>query len=166
LLGSCIITPGLVLIRRHAFEDTGGFDEAHFMRGHEDYALWIRMATQGSFIYSPETLVSYRRHANQATRQRQYEMRMARAKLHGLMAIRDAVQTKGDNEVSRLFAWLLVESHIVAAWAARQMGDYNDARRIAAAAFAMQPFSARTWRALAAALMSASPRSTLSHHAA
>ncbi len=51
------------------------------MRGHEDYALWLRLATQGSFIYSPDTLVSYRRHNQQATKQKHYEMHMARAKL-------------------------------------------------------------------------------------
>jgi glycosyltransferase involved in cell wall biosynthesis len=72
-----------------------GFDETPLMRGHEGYALWLRLATQGSFIYSPDTLVSYRWHNQQATRQKHYEMHMACAKLNGLMAIRDVMRAAG-----------------------------------------------------------------------
>ena len=152
LLGPCIITPGLVLLRRRAFDVTGGFDETPMMRGHEDYALWLRLAAQGSFIYSPDTLVSYRRHNQQATRQKHYEMHMARAKLNGLMAIREVMRASRDDGLKRLFAWVLGESHVVAAWAARQTGDHAEARRIAAAALALRPTSVRAWYALAAAL--------------
>jgi glycosyltransferase involved in cell wall biosynthesis len=152
LLGPCIITPGLVLLRRSAFDEAGGFDEAPLMRGHEDYALWLRLATQGSFVYSPDTLVSYRRHNQQATRQKNYEMHMARAKLHGVMAIRDVMQASRDNDLKRLFAWILGESHVVAAWAVRRIGDHAEARRIAAAALALRPTSGRAWYALGAAL--------------
>jgi glycosyltransferase involved in cell wall biosynthesis len=152
LLGSCIVTPGLVLLRRGAFDVSGGFDETPSMRGHEDYALWLRLATQGSFIYSPDTLVSYRRHDQQATRQKHYEMHMARAKLNAVMAIRDTVQACRNEDVKRLFAWILVESHVIAAWAARQTGNHAEARRIATAALALQPTSVRAWQALGAAL--------------
>lgn len=160
LLGPCIITPGLVLLRRAAFEATGGFDEAPMMRGHEDYALWMRLATRGSFVYSPETLVSYRRHAGQATRQSLYEMQMARAKLRGLLGIRDAIAAQRDNDLKRLYAWLLAESHVIAAWAARRMGDARDARQLAARAVALRPCSARAWRALASALIPNRPAKT------
>lgn len=152
LLGCCIITPGLVLLRRHAFNASGGFDEAPLMRGHEDYALWLRLATQGSFIYSPDTLVSYRRHNQQATRQKHYEMHMARAKLNAVMAIRDVMRASQDEDVKRLFAWILVESHVMAAWAVRQIGDHADSCRIAAAGLALRPTSIRAWHALGAAL--------------
>ncbi len=151
LLGCCIITPGLVLLRRHAFDASGGFDEAPLMRGHEDYALWLRLATQGSFVYSPDTLVSYRRHKQQATRQKHYEMHMARAKLNAVMAIRDVMETSEDRDVKRLFAWVLVESHAMAAWAVRQIGDHADSRRIAAAGVALRPTSIRAWHSLGAA---------------
>ena len=152
LLGPCIITPGLVLLRRRAFDTTSGFDETPLMRGHEDYALWLRLATQGSFVYSPDTLVSYRRHNQQATKQNNYEMHMARAKLHGVMAIRDAMRASRDNDLKRLFAWVLSESHVVAAWAVRQIGDHAEARSIAAATLALRPTSGRAWYALGAAL--------------
>lgn len=157
LLGPCIITPGLVLLRREAYEASGGFDEAQFMRGHEDYALWMRLATRGAFVYTPETLVSYRRHARQATRQSLYELQMARAKVHGLMAIREAIRARGDGDLERLYAWLLADSHVIASWAARQMGDGRDARRLAARALAMQPLSVRAWRAWLSALVPRPP---------
>jgi glycosyltransferase involved in cell wall biosynthesis len=152
LLGPCIVTPGLVLMHRQAFEASGGFDEAPLMRGHEDYDLWLRLATQGSFIYSPDTLVSYRRHGQQATRQKHYDMHMARAKLSGLLAIRDAMQASKNEDLKRLFACVLEETQISAAWAARQAGDHAEARNIAAAAAALRPTSMRAWIALAAAL--------------
>ena len=152
LLGPCIVTPGLVLLRRHAFDASGGFDESSLMRGHEDYAFWLRLATQGPFIYSPDTLVSYRRHEHQASKRKHYEMRMARAKLSAMMAIRDAVQTCGNKDLKRLYAWVLKASHISAAWAMRQTGDVAEARRIAAAALVQRPTSLRAWYALGAAL--------------
>lgn len=152
LLGPCIVTPGLVLLRRHAFDASGGFDEATLMRGHEDYALWLRLATQGSFIYSPDTLVSYRRHNQQGTKQKHYEKRMAHARLHAMMAIRDAVRASGNKGLKRLFAWVLEESQISAAWAMRQTGDGAEARRIAVTALAQRPTSLRAWYALGAAL--------------
>ncbi len=152
LLGPCIVTPGLVLLRRCAFNETGGFDESPLMRGHEDYALWLRLATQGSFIYSPDTLVCYRRHNQQATRQQHYEMHMARAKLNGLMAIRDAIQASQGKDLKRLFEWVLGESYVIAAWTVRQTGDHAEARRIAATALILRPTSMRAWYALGAAL--------------
>jgi glycosyltransferase involved in cell wall biosynthesis len=152
LLGPCIITPGLVLLLRHAFDICGGFDETPLLRGHEDYALWLRLATQGAFIYSPETLVSYRRHNQQGSKQKHYEMRMARAKLHSLMAISDDIRTSRDEDVKHLFSWIMAESHVIAAWAMRQTGDYAESRRIATAALSMQPTSAAAWLALIAAL--------------
>jgi len=152
LLRNCIITPGLVLLRRHAFDAAGGFDEAPLMRGHEDYGLWLRLATQGSFLYSPDTLVSYRRHNQQATRKKHYEMRKARAKLKSIMAIRDVIGARRDKDLKRLYAWVLGESHVNAAWSMRQLGDHAEARRIAAAGLALRPTSVSAWHALGAAL--------------
>jgi hypothetical protein len=122
------------------------------MRGHEDFNLWLRLATQGSFIYSPETLVSYRRHGQQATGKKHYEMRMSRAKLNAVIAVRDQINSTQDNDLKRIFSWVLTESHISAAWAMRQTGNYAEARRIAMATLKLQPTSARAWYALVASL--------------
>ncbi len=152
LMGSRIVTPSLVLVRRQAFTAAGGFDESAVMRGHEDSALWLCLAMLGSILYSPETLVSYRRHSSQATRQPHYELRMARARLRGLLGIRDAVLASEDANVKGLFRWILGESRLSAAWAARQMGDPAEARQLAAAALAHRPMSLRAWRTLVAAM--------------
>ena len=152
LLGPCIITPGLVLLRRHAFDMTSGFDETSLMRGHEDYAFWLRLATQGAFIYSSDTLVSYRRHDQQVTKHKHYEMRMSRAKLNAVIAVREQIEAGQDANLKQIFAWVLTESHISAAWAMRQMGNYAEARSIAKAALAIQPTSAAAWHALIASM--------------
>lgn len=152
LLGPCIVTPGLVLLRRQAFNASEGFDEAPLMRGHEDYALWLRLATQGSFIYSPDTLVSYRWHAQQATKQKQYEFQMSQAKLKAVLAILDIMRASKNADLKRLFAWVLEETHISAVWALRQTGKHADARKVAASALAQNPTSPRMWLTLAAAL--------------
>jgi len=133
---------------------TGGFDETSLMYAGEDYALWLRLATQGSFIYSPDTMVSYRRHNQQATKQANYELHMARAKMNAVMAIRDSIRASDNEGMKRLFAWVLAESHISAAWAVQQIGDHAEALRIAAAGLALQPTSARAWYALGSVLKS------------
>ncbi len=77
---------------------------------------------------------------------------MARAKMKSLLVIRDIIQSSSNNDLKRLFAWVLGESRVIASWAAREMGDHSEARRIAFAALTTQPASARAWRALGAAL--------------
>ena len=60
LLGNFIISPSLMILRRTAFQQVGGFDES--MRVTGDYDLWMRIAATGPILYMLDTLVSYRRH--------------------------------------------------------------------------------------------------------
>ena len=60
ILSNFIISPSLVMLRRAAFEQVGGFDES--VRAAEDYDLWMRIAASGPILYMLDTLVSYRRH--------------------------------------------------------------------------------------------------------
>lgn len=61
LLGAnTIISPSLTLVRRDAFREAGGFDDA--LRVSEDYDLWLRLSLLGPILYQLETLASYRRH--------------------------------------------------------------------------------------------------------
>ena len=78
-------------------------------------------------------------------------MHMARAKLKAVMTNHDDIQASWDNNLKRLFAWVLGESHVIEAWAARQIGDHAEARSIAAA-WAPGPTSACAWDAVGAAL--------------
>lgn len=60
ILGNFIISPSLMMMRRTAFEQVGGFDES--LRQNDDYDLWMRVAANGPILYMLDTLVSYRRH--------------------------------------------------------------------------------------------------------
>ena len=60
ILGNFIISPSLMMMRRTAFEQVGGFDET--LRQAEDYDLWMRVAANGPILYMLDTMVSYRRH--------------------------------------------------------------------------------------------------------
>jgi len=51
------IVPSTVLMRRTAFDRTGGFCEQ--LRGPEDIHFWLLMREQGHFIYLPDRLVRF-----------------------------------------------------------------------------------------------------------
>ena len=82
------------------------------------------------------------------------EMHMGHPNLKASMTIRDAIQASRNNELKRLFARVMGESQVTAAWAAGQTGDHPEARRLAIAALAMRPTSASAWAVLGAALES------------
>jgi glycosyltransferase involved in cell wall biosynthesis len=53
------------MVRRTAFDEVGGFDEANVL-GTEDYQLWLSLAAAGGrFLYVPEALAAYRVHEGQ-----------------------------------------------------------------------------------------------------
>lgn len=54
-----ILTSAAVM-RRGAFERSGGFNESFTKPGFEDPFMWLVMREQGDFIYLPERLVRYR----------------------------------------------------------------------------------------------------------
>ena len=58
----CTLT---VLARRDAILAAGGFNESLALN--EDYALWLRLAAHGKFIYSPVPIALYRIHADNIT---------------------------------------------------------------------------------------------------
>jgi glycosyltransferase involved in cell wall biosynthesis len=64
LEGRCPHTTSLFLVRRRAFDETGGFDEA--LPGFQDTDLWIRMAAAWNFDFVDEPLVVV--HAHSGTR--------------------------------------------------------------------------------------------------
>lgn len=144
LHGPCIVTPALVLIRRAAFEASGGFNA--LMRGCEDYDLWLRMAARSHFIYNPCTLVSYRRHPAQATRQENYRLKASLETLSALEGMGEAVCARGNADLMRFYTARLHESRLAAAWAQGQLGDYPGALRTSWHSLVAQPTSLRAWR--------------------
>jgi cellulose synthase/poly-beta-1,6-N-acetylglucosamine synthase-like glycosyltransferase len=58
LCGASFIPAPTTMIRRHALEAVGGYDERRFV---EDYDMWLRLAARGyEFRYLDEPLVRYR----------------------------------------------------------------------------------------------------------
>lgn len=68
LLRDCFILPSTVVVRRHLFQEVGGFDET-FAIG-EDYDLWLRLApfAPAGFVDAPLVLV--RRHPDEISHRR------------------------------------------------------------------------------------------------
>lgn len=152
LHGPCIVTPALVLMRRAAFEASGGFNQIALMRGYEDYDLWLRMAVHSHFIYNPCTLVSYRRHPAQATRQETYRLKANLATMSALEGVGEAVRARRTADLLRFYTARLRESRLAAAWAQGQLGDYPGALRTSWHSLVAQPTSLLAWRTWAHAL--------------
>lgn len=62
LLQNNFVSTLTVMVRKKAFDKAGGFNENKRLRGIEDYHLWLRLATLGSFVYINKSLAFYRRH--------------------------------------------------------------------------------------------------------
>lgn len=56
------IPSSAVLIRRHNLAIAGGFDQT--LAGADDYDMWLRLAIQGVFAFTPKVILNYRRHLN------------------------------------------------------------------------------------------------------
>jgi len=147
-----IITPGQVLMRRSAWLNAGGFSEAAVHRGHEDGAFWPRLALQGPIAYSPETLLSYRRHDAQETQRDDYSLTMSRSRVARLEEVKEAVYARGDLDLNRFLDRQIFNAHINAAHLSRGHGDWRKAANYARSAVDARPYSVSAWRALLSAL--------------
>ena len=64
----CVISPSAVMIKRHLFEEVGGFDES--LPACEDYDLWLRICSRHPVLYIEEALLrKYGGHDDQLSRQ-------------------------------------------------------------------------------------------------
>lgn len=66
-LGNRIPTPGQVLIRRSALEQTGGWDAETSSAA--DYDLWVRLSLLGDFLFIDERVIGWRQHAGNLSKQ-------------------------------------------------------------------------------------------------
>lgn len=74
----CVLTPGIVLIRRDAFDAAGGWD-ASLSIG-EDWELWYRLSLRSPLAFVPEPLIRFRVHANSSSRTWKRALRLADAR--------------------------------------------------------------------------------------
>lgn len=73
---------GAAVIRRAAFDQTGGYRDFRFV---QDYRMWIDIARRGwSFLHQPEILAWHRRHPSQTTSD---EKRLEREKVRMLLTV-------------------------------------------------------------------------------
>lgn len=66
LLRRNVLTHSSVVMRRDAYEATGGYDPT--LRQMEDYVLWLGLARQGEVHVLPDELTEYRVHGQQMSR--------------------------------------------------------------------------------------------------
>ena len=142
------MTPGLVLMRRAAWVKAGGFSESRIHRGHEDGAFWLRLALEGPIVYSPETLLSYRRHDAQETQRRDRSLTISQSRVQRLVDIKDAIYARNDSDLKRLLDEQILSAGVYAAWLSRRRGDWRGAVKCAMSAIGVRPFSLSAWRAL------------------
>ncbi len=62
-----ISSTSVVVARRDAVLEVGGFDEVHDLRNAEDYQLWFRMSAMYAVAASSQKTVNYRRHDSNLT---------------------------------------------------------------------------------------------------
>jgi len=71
LMTTCPLIHGSVTIRRHSFEEAGGYDAS--MRTGQDYDLWLRLSEGWDLTCMPEVLYTYRYHQEMASVRRSQE---------------------------------------------------------------------------------------------
>lgn len=88
----CIITPGIVLIRRSAWDAIGDWDTSLSIG--EDWELWYRLSLSSPIAFLNEPLIQYRVHASSSmnTWRRPFKLEDARAK------IRNAIQSSAEQK--------------------------------------------------------------------
>ena len=153
LYGSCIITPGVALVRKSAWRLIDGFNEQRLLIGKEDYDFWLRLSLKGAIIYSPRTLVSYRRHSKQITQQEDYDLNLPVTRLISLAAIADEIQKKNDRELSDFYQYCLLRFQLNASWASRRAGRKSEALRYAWQSCLSNPLLISPWKALVKAVI-------------
>jgi len=153
--GNFIISPSTVMVRARSFRAVGGIDEADPALGSKDYGLWLRLATQGSFIYLAETLVSYRQHSNNMSgRIGSRRILCDLAALRGLATFLDRFP---DEKTKTDYQRVLYETTLGAAWCCSRDGNRAESLRYYSNALRMKPLRLLNWLKAAHALVTPGP---------
>ena len=122
--------PSGTMIRRHAFDSVGLFDEA--LRSIEDRDMWLRVASRFRAVQVKTPCWWYRPHEGQMSRRASRMLENYRRVL-----IKFFNEHPEHRRLSTL-AWSYL--HVDAAWAYYEEGDLQTARRMMARSFAIQPW--------------------------
>ena len=131
LLARSFISTQMLMARRTALLDIGGFDEA--LQALEDWDCAIRLAQRGRFVFVDEPLVIQTFSDNSITRSRQ---RWLGARIRIVEKHRPALST---------LPHILAGHHVVIAGEQRRTGDLTAASTSLAAARRLQPHSLSVW---------------------
>ena len=125
LRGNFILSASLVTVRRSVYAAAGGFlPQRGFWA--DDYSLWLRIAAHAPILYQAETLVSYRKHANNTSGDR-YEQ--VRGNILALEELCDHLRTTDMPHLLPAARRALRNARIGTAMLARQRGEWRQALR-------------------------------------
>lgn len=140
-INCCIVTAGLVLLRRTALEAVSGasalFDPMPSLprASLEDWDLWLRLAQRGEFAVVGETLLNYRSHAGNLSQQKglmflgEVYVRQKAAALPGLTADQARVLARGTQYWLATHARRLAAAQIGSAYHVCRQGRFGLAAR-------------------------------------
>jgi GT2 family glycosyltransferase len=139
---------GATLVRRSAMTAIGNFDPT--FTGPEDTLLWLRLAQQGAFVFSPQITAFYRQRAGSLVALLNVKGPKELQYLKVLEWIRKKPEFSPHSAVIRR---LTAECHHISAQHYRRSGESSSARKQALGALQNQPLEWRYWRGLAAACL-------------
>ena len=99
--GNWIRSPGQTLVRRSAIDKAGGLDPTIW--GCDDWDLWLRLSSLGTFAYDARCSLWYRQHACNASRDVKRMVDNAMSVLHKHLGRRPTSTNRGDWMACRAF---------------------------------------------------------------
>ena len=136
--GNCIVSPSVLMARRAAVLDAGGFDVTQ-PAGSDDWQLSMHLAVLGPILYLPETLASYRRHDGNTSGA--WSHRKSLGDLHALQSMAQVVETRADPGLEEIYRRSLYKAYLSAGWRHRQAGERNTAVRNYLQALKLRPWN-------------------------
>jgi glycosyltransferase involved in cell wall biosynthesis len=136
--GNCIVSPSVLVARRSAVIEAGGFD-CRQPAGSDDWQLSMHIAALGPILYLPETLASYRRH--DANISAAWSHRKSLGNLHALESMAGIVAKLAQPRLSEIYRRALYQAYLSAGWRHRLVGDRRTAIRNYLGALKLRPWN-------------------------
>jgi len=133
-----------VMVRKSALLEVGGFTQPPYLPL-VDYPTWMRLSLSGRFVYIPQVLGYWRRHAVSVTMNRSEEI------LNGYMKYCDEFITFFDNELKDLRLKTFIDrrgaiAYLSLAWIRLSNKDWGNALRLARKSWNLNEGLCRSFR--------------------
>lgn len=136
--GNCIVSPSVLIARRTAVIEAGGFD-CNQPAGSDDWQLSMHIAALGPILYLPETLASYRRHDANASAA--WSHRKSLGNLHALESMAGVVAKQEQPQLDEIYRRALYKAYLTAGWRHRLVGDRRTAIHNYLGALRLRPWN-------------------------